>query len=274
MQTQTKKITSINEAAILAGLDELIKLADYSNSLPNITIAHHYEQSSNSLALQVIDHGALTLSKIIYFQDRGGVEQLQTVCNQLRQIMPAPKKAPIIAPVVQLFSGSVFNLKNPTWGAFDIQDIAHSLAHICRFNGHTREFYSVAQHSVLVSQIVPAEHALTGLLHDAAEAFCGDVATPLKQILPDYQAIITNIEQHLASHIGTTYPLPECVKQADMQLLATEVRDLMPADGDYWACIAHVTPLKETITPLSPQKAKQQFLDRFFQLISQPKLVG
>lgn len=81
------------------------------------------------------------------------------------------------------FTGRCVSLYDPTPDMISLVDIAHALSHVCRFGGHTREFYSVAQHSCLVSYLAPAEWRLAALMHDATEAYLGDVIRPLKNIL-------------------------------------------------------------------------------------------
>ena len=134
---------------------------------------------------------------------------------------------------ILLASGDYFDLLEPEscLGPCLARDIAHALSNLCRFTGHTSRFYSVAEHSVFVSRIVPPEDALAGLLHDAAEAFIGDVSSPLKALLPEYRVIEKRIEAAVLGHFGIRW-IPETVKIADRQMLRKEQREAMGNDDN------------------------------------------
>lgn len=164
-------------------------------------------------------------------------------------------------------TGKHFDFADPQPEQIDIIDIANGLSKQCRFSGQCREFYSVAQHSVLVSKLVvgPLELALEGLLHDAAEAYCQDIPSPLKELLPDYNSVekrvqkIINAKFGIEHHPQRSYP----VFQADLQLLATERRDLMPDDDTPWPILHGIKPMRERIEALGPKEAFWEFLQRF-----------
>lgn len=167
---------------------------------------------------------------------------------------------------IQTYSGKRFNPTNPYVDAIVIQDIAHALSNICRFTGHCSDFYSVAQHSVLVSYICNQENALYGLLHDGSEAYCQDIASPIKKTA-EFSAY-RNMEERLQIAVCKRFGLPAKepidVKKADLLLLATEARDLMAPLRPDWE--SNVKPLPFKIIPLSPVEAKKLFLERFQEL--------
>jgi hypothetical protein len=173
---------------------------------------------------------------------------------------------------IQTYTGRAFWPLAPKPEDFDIRDIAHSLSLQCRFNGHCREFYSVAEHSLNVSRILSPEHALWGLLHDAGEAYLVDMPRPLKQQMPQFKAAEDRILQQLALHFGLCWPIPEEVHRADLLLLATEKRDLMTPEPMSWEL--GIEPLSWVITPISAQEAEQKFLEQFYALskMAQPNI--
>lgn len=159
----------------------------------------------------------------------------------------------------------MIDLLNPDPFALSINDIAHALAHLCRFGGHVKEYYSVANHSLLVSLNVPAEDALAGLMHDATEAYCGDLVGPLKDLLPSYQDIEGGLWEAIAWKYKLPEQLPASVRDADLRALAAEHRDLHAVRMG-WDCLTGVVPLQQHITPLSVAASRSAFLKHFHYL--------
>jgi len=162
---------------------------------------------------------------------------------------------------LQTYTGRQFWPLDPRASEVDIVDIAHALSNMCRFGGHCEEFYSVAQHSYLVSSICPPEDALWGLLHDASEAYLVDIPRPVKAFLRDYKTYERDLERVIAKRFDLPSEMPESVKRADNSLLATEARDLMKSPPFLWERLAE--PLDSRIVPWSPAIAEEIFLRKF-----------
>lgn len=150
-----------------------------------------------------------------------------------------------------------------------IEDIAHALSHQCRFSGHTRSHYSVAEHSVRVSLLLEdwnfnVQTQLWGLLHDASEAYLVDLPAPLK-VQPEFRAY-RDAENRLMRAVCERFELPYDepleVRVADGVLLATEARDLMAYVPEHWDKLCH-SPLPEPIVPWFPETARHNFLARY-----------
>lgn len=165
-------------------------------------------------------------------------------------------------------SGQSFDLFEPRAAMVHPQDIAHSLAMQCRFNGHCGLFYSVAQHSIIVADLVPAEYQLQALLHDATEAYIGDIVRPLKQALPDLRQIEHHIWHAICARFDIDPVLPACIHDADMIALATERRDLMPEHQDEWECLAGTQPMQQFIKAWPAEEARLHYWRRLMELLA------
>lgn len=165
---------------------------------------------------------------------------------------------------MQTRSGRQFYPLDPRPNDIDIGDIAHALAHCCRFGGHVREFYSVAQHSVLVARQCPPDLRLWGLLHDASEAYLGDMVRPLKLHMTEYKTAEKKVMTAVIQHFGLPAIEPPLVKYYDAVLCVTEGRDLM--GNPDWAARGPLAPLKEIIKPLAPDFARNEFLNYYAEL--------
>jgi 5'-deoxynucleotidase YfbR-like HD superfamily hydrolase len=176
--------------------------------------------------------------------------------------------------VILTASGSYVDPLDLDPDTIDIRDVAHALANQCRFSGHVSRFYSVAEHSVRVAGMLEASGApewvvLWGLLHDATEAYLVDLPSPLKgtrDLGRAYLAAESRAQDAVADAFGLPRGIPEAVKAADLVMLATERRDLMPAVGE-WAILDGVEPLPTAIVPASPDDAKAAFLEAFEDLV-------
>lgn len=171
----------------------------------------------------------------------------------------------------QTFTGRQFWPMDPRAEDVCIEDIAHALALQCRFAGHCREPYSVAEHSVRAAEYVrglggDAEEVLAALLHDASEAYLVDVPRPVKPHLAGYKAA----ERAVQTVVNRWAGLRDCadrgsfVHRADEVLLATEARDLMARPPADWRLSN--PPMAEMIVPWDWRTAEREFLARFFEL--------
>ena len=140
---------------------------------------------------------------------------------------------------IQTVSGRRLDPLNPEPNVIDFGDIAHALSNLCRFAGHTSSFYSVAQHSVIVSQLVELNHPgnarlrLAGLLHDGSEAYLVDIPRPAKRHMPDYAALERMTQEAVFTRFGLTMDLLDLVKEADERALVVEAHSFMGDVSDW-----------------------------------------
>lgn len=168
---------------------------------------------------------------------------------------------------MQLFSGQPFYPLDAAEEDIEIFDIAHALGMVCRYGGHVRRFYSVAEHCVILSHTVDPEHALWALLHDATEAYVGDMVWPLKEEIPEYKAIEDRLMKVIATKYSLPGEMPVQVKEHDRRIVADEREQLMAPSRLPWTALEGFAPLGVTVQGWDPHKAEEEYLSRFYQLI-------
>lgn len=165
---------------------------------------------------------------------------------------------------ILLPSGFVLDLGAPDASGMPITDIALCLASQPRWGGAARPWYSVAEHSILVSRLVPPELAYSALMHDCEE-FLGDWPSPVKVMLGrEYvKTCLFPVKQSLRERFGfqDEHPL---IKHADLVCMATELRDLLPPAWMNWGHLP--APAPDRIVPVGPERAYHLFLARFEEL--------
>lgn len=170
---------------------------------------------------------------------------------------------------MQTASGRIYWPSDPKPADVDIIDIAHHLAHECRYNGACSRFYSVAEHSLLVAEILPPSLKLIGLLHDATEAYLKDIIRPIKRMLYEYQVLEErNWKEAIAPAFGLPLDLPAEVKQADNAVLLREMHVLMPPRPKGLDGYPKGTPADVFIAGYTPEQAKKLFLREYYRLVT------
>lgn len=168
---------------------------------------------------------------------------------------------------IQVISGNPFWPLDPRPHEIELNDIAWALGMQCRYAGHVKSFYSVAEHSVLVSQAVPPEHAMWGLLHDATEAYLVDLPRPIKRCVPEYARAEDRLAECIAERFGLCWPMPAAVKQADTEILHVERVALLAPSVLPWGVGQQAFPgdglTGVQVFGLAPELARRAFLDRF-----------
>ena len=152
---------------------------------------------------------------------------------------------------IQTYTGGQFWPMDPRAEEIYAEDIAHALSMACRYAGHCLEFYSVAEHSVLLSRVVAPEYRLWALLHDASEAYLVDVPRPVKPFLANYRETEDRLMAEVCRRFGLALDMPVEIKRADSAILNDERAQNMRHSRHDWS--VDPTPLGVTLQFLASE---------------------
>lgn len=177
---------------------------------------------------------------------------------------------------IQTYTGRQFHVMEPRADEVHHEDIAHALSLLCRFNGHVDRFYSVAEHCLILSHVLPPEAQLWGLLHDAGEAYVGDMSRPLKQHMQDFIGAEFRVLLRIIEYFGLvpwfmdegSHAVREMVHEADTRILLNERAALMSMAQHNWS-VDGLEPLdlgEHPIMGWPPRKVERLYLERLQEL--------
>lgn len=182
--------------------------------------------------------------------------------------------------VFTTFTGLKLDFSNPEAFDFVIDDIAHGLSQTCRYGGQCEVPYNVAQHSIMVSRMVPLELAMPALLHDASEAYMCDIPKPLKMLLPDYAKIEARLEMALFRKFGLPWPMDPLIKAADILSCHIEQANITKTavdpslikilwDAQEKACGFKFDPSMMIVGSEPAHDSSERFMDRYIEIFSE-----
>lgn len=166
---------------------------------------------------------------------------------------------------IETYSGIKFNVFDPKSADVNILDIAHALSMCTRFNGHLCKYYSVAEHSWIISQVLPQEHKLAGLLHDASEAYLSDIPRPIKYMLPEVKEIDTKVSDVILQKYGI-HSVPDTVHLLDRQMCLAEAEASNMNTGDWDENHDQFGHIKVDLRWWNWRTARFMFIERFHNL--------
>ena len=189
------------------------------------------------------------------------------------------EKVPHRRPSISTFTGREFFPLDPRTEDVDPVDVAHALALKCRYTGHCKIFYSVAEHCVLMSDYLldrgtGARGALYGLVHDAAEAYLPDVASPIKPLVPGFKDTETRVLMAICQRFGLDFPFPRdvetLVKALDVEMFLLE-REAIMQHAPWWRGRGPDRGLAEVVRVegWAPERAELEWMRRFVTLTRQ-----
>ena len=184
------------------------------------------------------------------------MENLEVTQNGIGNVNPTPGW-------IGLLSGERLNLLEPDPNLIHIDQIAHALSQLCRFGGKCYGFYSVAEHCVHVSHCFEdPELAMAGLLHDATEAYIGDMVRPLKVLLPAFEELENMLHEVIFNLFGLDIALMEEIKWADDEAVVVEARQITTGT---WTKGIEVK-IHFDVLNLTPEDGRKVFLNRYWEL--------